>query len=53
MDLYKLHTAHIPLDKDTYDGKESKYARLDLKQNHYWMRDWPVIRQESSKCKER
>ena len=34
MDLYKLHTVHIPLDKDTYDGKESKYTRLDLKQNH-------------------
>ena len=25
---------HVPLDKDTYDGKESKYTRLDLKQNH-------------------
>ena len=34
MDLYKLHTVHIPLDKDTYDGKESKNMRLDLKQNH-------------------
>ena len=34
MDLYKLHTVHVPLDKDTYDGKESKYTRLDLKQNH-------------------
>ena len=34
MDLYKLHTVHVPLDKDTYDGKESKYMRLDLKQNH-------------------
>ena len=27
-------TVHVPLDKDTYDGKESKYTRLDLKQNH-------------------
>ena len=34
MDLYKLHTVHVPLNKDTYDGKESKYTRLDLKQNH-------------------
>ena len=34
MDLYKLHTVHVPLDKDTYNGKESKYMRLDLKQNH-------------------
>ena len=34
MDLYKLHTVHVPLDKDTYGGKESKYTRLDLKQNH-------------------
>ena len=34
MDLYKLHTVHVPLDKDTYDGKESKYTRLNLKQNH-------------------
>ena len=34
MDLYKLHTVHVPLDKDTYDGKESKYTWLDLKQNH-------------------
>ena len=34
MDLYKLHTVHVPLDKDTYDGKESKYTQLDLKQNH-------------------
>ena len=34
MDLYKLHTVHVPLDKDTYDGKESKYTRLQLKQNH-------------------
>ena len=34
MDLYKLHTVHVPLDKDTYDGKEGKYTRLDLKQNH-------------------
>ena len=34
MDLYKFHTVHVPLDKDTYDGKESKYTRLDLKQNH-------------------
>ena len=25
---------NVPLDKDTYDGKESKYTRLDLKQNH-------------------
>ena len=32
--LYKLHTVHVPLDKDTYDGKESKYTRLHLKQNH-------------------
>ena len=34
MDLYKLHTVHVPLDKDTYDGKESKYTKLDLKQNN-------------------
>ena len=34
VDLYKLHTVHVPLDKDTYDGKESKYIRLDLKPNH-------------------
>ena len=34
MDLYKLHTVHVPLDKDTYDGHEHKYTRLDLKQNH-------------------
>ena len=34
MDLYKLHTVHVPLDKDTYDGKEIKYTRLHLKQNH-------------------
>ena len=34
MDLYKLHTVHVPLDKDTYEGKESKYTQLHLKQNH-------------------
>ena len=34
MDQYKLHTVHVPLDKDTYDGKESRYTRLDLKQSH-------------------
>ena len=34
MDLYKLHTVHVPLDKDTYDGHEHKYTRLNLKQNH-------------------
>ena len=34
MDLYKLHTVHVPLDKDTYDGLEHKYTRLKLKQNH-------------------
>ena len=34
MDLHKLHTVHIPLGKDAYDGKESKYTRLHLKQNH-------------------
>ena len=34
MDLYKLHTVHVPLDKDTYDGHEHRYTRLDLKQNH-------------------
>ena len=31
MDLYKLHTVHVPLDKHTYDGKESKYIILHLK----------------------
>ena len=34
MDLYKLHTVHVPLDTDIYDGKESKYTQLHLKQNH-------------------
>ena len=34
MDLYKLHTVHVPLDKDTYDGKQSKYTQLHLKQSH-------------------
>ena len=34
MDLYKPHTVPVHLDKDTYDGKESKYTRLHLKQNH-------------------
>ena len=34
MDLYKLHTVHVPLDKDTYDGHEHKYTKLNLKQNH-------------------
>ena len=34
MDPYKLHTVHFPLDKDNYDGKESKYTRLHLKPNH-------------------
>ena len=34
MDLYKIHTVHVPLDKDTYDRKECKYTKLDLKQNH-------------------
>ena len=34
MDLYNLHTVHVPLDKDTYDGHEHKYTRLNLKQNH-------------------
>ena len=33
MDLYKLHTVHIPLDKDTYNGHEYKYTRLNLQQN--------------------
>ena len=26
MDLYKLHTVHVPLDTDTYNGNESKYT---------------------------
>ena len=26
MDLHELHTVHFPLDKDTYNGKESKYT---------------------------
>ena len=26
MDLYKLHIVPVPLDKDTYNGKESKYT---------------------------
>ena len=34
MDLYKLHMVHVPLDKDMHDGKESKYTKLNLKQNY-------------------
>ena len=30
LDLYRIHTVPVPLDKDTYDGKESKYTTLDL-----------------------
>ena len=34
MDLCKLHTVHVPLDKDTDNGKESKYTWLHTWQNH-------------------
>lgn len=34
LDLYKLSTVPVPLDKDTYDGKESKFTTLNLKTNH-------------------
>ena len=30
MDLFRIHTVPVPLDTDTYQGKESKYTTLDL-----------------------
>ena len=30
LNLYRLHTVPVPLDKDTYDGVESKYTTLEL-----------------------
>ena len=30
MDLFRIHTVPVPLDIDTYQGKESKYTTLDL-----------------------
>ena len=30
MDLFRIHTVPVPLDIDTYIGKESKYTTLDL-----------------------
>ena len=31
MDLFTIHTVPVPLDIDTYHGKESKYTTLELK----------------------
>ena len=30
LNLYRIHTVPVPLDKDTYDGKESKYTTIEL-----------------------
>ena len=30
MNLFRIHTMPVPLDIDTYNGKESKYTTLDL-----------------------
>ena len=30
MDLFQIHTVPVPLDIDTYQGKESKYTTLEL-----------------------
>ena len=30
MDLFRIHTVPVPLDIDTYQGKESKYTTLEL-----------------------
>ena len=30
MNLFRIHTVPVPLDIDTYNGKESKYTSLDL-----------------------
>ena len=30
MNLFRIHTVPVPLDIDTYNGKESKYTTLDL-----------------------
>ena len=30
LNLYRVHTVPVPLDIDTYQGKESKYTTLDL-----------------------
>ena len=30
MDLFRIHTVPVPLDTDTYQGKESKYTTSDL-----------------------
>ena len=30
MDLFRIHTMPVPLDIDTYQGKESKYTTLEL-----------------------
>ena len=32
LNLFRIHTVPVPLDIDTYEGKESKYTTLDL---HY------------------
>lgn len=39
LDLYRLHTVHVPLDKDTYDGKEHKYTKVDLSHSHLAISD--------------
>ena len=34
LDLYRLHTIPVPLDLDTYEGKESKYTHVQFKNTH-------------------
>ena len=61
---YQSTTAVYPnIESESYVGKRSRKKRFitDLislgiqgfTAFNYWMRDWPSIRQESSKCKER
>ena len=34
MDLFRIHTVPVPLDIDTYQGKESKYTTLELQHKY-------------------
>ena len=32
--LFRIHSTHVPLDKDTYDGKEHKYTKANLEHQY-------------------
>ena len=43
LNLYHLHKVPVPLDKDTYDGHESKYTQLQLDHSHLAISDQEYI----------